>query len=152
MAVWAYISKTMLTLDQIVALTGHNQQQQKPHVDCIVWHISIQCSQKVRFITRSAQTWCYQTYFHLSLVPEGGPVCMKCPLSLSAFLRSRHPVDLRYTRWTCRFLGHFSKSGSKVVPPPSLSGTYQITITDPPVGYDQSSFRGLYSKMAHGAG
>ncbi len=45
----------------------------------------------------------------ISLVPEEGPVCMKCPLSLSIFLRSRPPGDLSYTRWTCRFLGHFSK-------------------------------------------
>ena len=56
----------------------------------------------------------------ISLVPQGGPVCMKCPLSLSAFLRSRHSVGLRYTRWTCIFLGHFSKSGSKGVPPVHL--------------------------------
>ncbi len=40
-------------------------------------------------------------------------MCVKRPLGLRVFLRRRPPVALR---WTFKFSGHFSKSGSKAVP------------------------------------
>ncbi len=53
-----------------------------------------------------------------SLVPEGGPVCVKCPLSLGIFLRSTPPRGLKNTRWSCKSMRHLSKFGSKCVPLP----------------------------------
>ena len=70
-----------------------------------------------------------------SLVPQGGPVCMKGSLSLNVFLRRRFPGGVRHTRWNCISVRHFSKSGPKGVCPTPLLST----------------FRGMWSKMAHSA-